>query len=125
MRKRSTACTSWLSAAPPSRTRSRCLRSNRHVKRVRKGDIAGHAVADLDPELLSRLLADPDEPFGQPKAKRLKDSQSSTVIEIAHGATGPGKSLVFKRFPVTCWSDPWASLVRKTPALRSFVQGHG
>jgi hypothetical protein len=103
----------------------RCLRSNRHFKHVRKGEIVGHVVADLDPELLGQLLDDPDEPFRRPECKSLKVSPSSTVIEIGPGAMSQGKSLIFKRFAVTSWSDPWASLVRRTPALRSFVLGHG
>src|SRR5204862_113534 len=31
----------------------------------------------------------------------------------------------YKRFPVAAWTDPLAGLVRPTPALRSYVMGHG
>jgi hypothetical protein len=103
----------------------RCLGTNRHFHRVRRGDVAGHAVTDLDPRLLDRLLADPDALFCGPDVKRLKDSRSSTVIELDASASSLAKPLILKRFAVTHWSDPVTSLVRPTPALRSFVQGHG
>jgi tRNA A-37 threonylcarbamoyl transferase component Bud32 len=103
----------------------RCLRSNRHFRRVQRGDVVGHVVADLDPVILDRLLNDPDQPFRDADAKPLKDSRSSTVIELGSGASADGAPLIFKRFAVTHWRDPLASLLRATPALRSFVQGHG
>jgi serine/threonine protein kinase len=103
----------------------RCLETNRQFKCVRNGDVAGHIVADLEPGLVARLLQDPDELFHRPDAKRLKHSASSTVIELPAAATEWGKPLIYKRFAVTKWSDPLISLVRPTPALRSFVQGHG
>jgi tRNA A-37 threonylcarbamoyl transferase component Bud32 len=103
----------------------RCLRTNRHFKCVRRGDVVGHVVADVEPQLLGRLLDDPDEPFRKPGVSRLKDSKSSTVIELSPAAPATGKTLILKRFAVTNWGDPWAALVRRTPALRSFVQGHG
>jgi hypothetical protein len=92
---------------------------------VQRGDVAGHVVADLDGEILDRLLNNPDQPFGDADAKRLKDSRSSTVIELWPGASADGKLLIFKRFAVTHWQDPLVSLLRATHALRSFVQGHG
>jgi serine/threonine protein kinase len=102
----------------------RCLKSNRHFRCVRLGDIVGHAVTDLDPALLDRLLRDPDEPFRCEFATRLKDSRSATVVEL-QPTTGCGRPLVFKRFAVTHWHDPLVSLLRPTPALRSFAQGYG
>jgi tRNA A-37 threonylcarbamoyl transferase component Bud32 len=102
----------------------RCLGTNRRFRRVRQGDVAGHAVVDLDADLLGHLLDDPDEPFRQAGVRRLKDSPSSTVIELESSGMS-GRKLIFKRFAVTTWSDPWVSLLRPTPALRSFVQGHG
>jgi tRNA A-37 threonylcarbamoyl transferase component Bud32 len=92
---------------------------------VQRGDVVGHAVADLEPELLDRLLNDPDQPFQRGDAKRLKDSRSSSVVELRPTTTVHGKPLIFKRFAVTHWRDPLISLLRATPALRSFVQGHG
>ncbi len=103
----------------------RCLGTNRHFHHVRRGTVSGHVVASLDRRLVDQLLDDPDQPFRRDDVKHLKKSPSSTVIELPADATALGKPLIFKRFAVTKWSDPWVSLVRPTPALRSFVQGHG
>jgi hypothetical protein len=55
----------------------------------------------------------------------LKDSRSSTVAEFElPTAQGPSR-VIYKRFCVTHWSDGWAALVRRSPALRSWQLGHG
>src|SRR5207248_1968766 len=70
------------------------------------------------------LLADPDAPFRQPNATVLKDSRSSTVVELeVPGPQGP-RALIYKRFNLTTWTDPWTALFRATPALRSYRMGH-
>jgi tRNA A-37 threonylcarbamoyl transferase component Bud32 len=103
----------------------RCVGSNRYFRRLRSAGVVGHAVADLEPEVLAPLLADPDAPFRQANAVVLKHSDSSSVVELElPGAQGP-RRLIYKRFAVTAWSDPWTALVRPTPALRSYVLGHG
>jgi tRNA A-37 threonylcarbamoyl transferase component Bud32 len=103
----------------------RCLGGNRWFRRVRSAAASGHAVADLDPAVLAPLLADPDGPFRRPGATVLKDSPSSTVIEFDLPVAGAVRRVVYKRFAVTRWSDPWAALFRPPPALRSYVLGHG
>jgi hypothetical protein len=82
-------------------------------------------VADLDAATLAALLADPDEPFRRPGVTLLKDSPSSTVVEFDLSRGGEKHRVIYKRFRVTAWSDPWAALVRRTAALRSWVYGHG
>lgn len=103
----------------------RCLQSNRYYQRVRSTGVVGHAVVDLDAELLRALLADPDEPFRRPGVKLLKDSPSSTVAEFELVIAGQPRRLIYKRFQVTSWTDPWTALVRPAPALRSWVHGQG
>jgi tRNA A-37 threonylcarbamoyl transferase component Bud32 len=103
----------------------RCLGTNRYFRRLRGNGIKGHAVADLDPEALSALLADPDGPFCRPGIVLLKDSPSSTVAEFDFPVAGVVRRVIYKRFRVTRWSDPWAALFRRTPALRSWINGHG
>jgi tRNA A-37 threonylcarbamoyl transferase component Bud32 len=103
----------------------RCLGGNRWFRRVRSGASVGHAVADVDPAVLAPLLADPDGPFRRPGAAVLKDSPSSTVIEFDLPIGGAPRRVVYKRFAVTRWTDPWAALFRPPPALRSYVMGHG
>jgi tRNA A-37 threonylcarbamoyl transferase component Bud32 len=102
----------------------RCLESNRHFRRIRTGDVAGHTVADLTAEALAPLLANPDAPFERADAILLKRSPSSAVVEFdLPGPHGP-RRVVYKRFAVTRWSDPWTALFRPAPALRSYVLGH-
>ncbi len=103
----------------------RCLRNNRHFRRVCAGSIVGHAVADLPNETLATLLSDPDAPFEWPNSIVLKRSQSSAVVEFdLPGPNGP-RRVIYKRFAVTRWSDPWTAFFRPAPALRSYVMGHG
>ena len=103
----------------------RCLGGNRWFRRVRSGAAAGHAAADVDSAVLAPLLADPDEPFRRPGVVVLKDSPSSSVIEFDLPVGGVPRRVIYKRFAVTSWTDPWASLFRPPPALRSYVMGHG
>ncbi len=103
----------------------RCLSSNRYYRRVRSWVAAGHAVADVDPVALRGLLADPDEPFRRAGACVLKDSRSSTVVEMDFPVAGTVQRVIYKRFRLTAWSNPWTALVRPSPALRSWINGHG
>ncbi|MBV9124151.1 MAG: phosphotransferase [Planctomycetes bacterium] len=102
----------------------RCLEKNRYFRKVRAPGVVGHAVADLDGATLTELLADPDAPFHRPGILLRKDSRSSTVAEFDVPVAGRRCRVIYKRFRVTSWTDPWAALVRRTPALRSWVSGH-
>ncbi|HZY91074.1 MAG TPA: lipopolysaccharide kinase InaA family protein [Gemmataceae bacterium] len=103
----------------------RCLGHNRYFRRVQGPEVAGHAVADLPAEALASLLADPDAPFRGPGVTVLKDSASSSVVEFDLATAQGPRRVIYKRFALTRWSDPLAALVRPTPALRSYVLGHG
>jgi tRNA A-37 threonylcarbamoyl transferase component Bud32 len=103
----------------------RCLRTNRYYQRVRSTVARGYAVRDLDSATLMTLAADPDEPFGWPGVTLLKDSRSSTVAEFDLPVNGVPCRVIYKRFRVTAWSDPWTALMRPSAALRSWVYGHG
>lgn len=103
---------------------ARCVSANRHFRRLHAASMIGHAVADLATEALASLLADPDAPFARPGAVVLKKSRSSSVVEFdLPGPDGP-RRVVYKRFAVTRWSDPWTTLFRPSPALRAYVMGH-
>ena len=103
----------------------RCLGTNRYFRRVGGPELVGHAVADLPPEALAPLLEGPDAPFRGEGVTVLKDSVSSSVVEFdLPTAQGP-RRVIYKRFALTRWSDPLVALVRPTPALRSYVLGHG
>jgi tRNA A-37 threonylcarbamoyl transferase component Bud32 len=103
----------------------RCLVSNRYYQRVRAAGVTGYRVTDLDAAAVASLLADPDEPFCRPGVRLLKDSRSSTVAELEMPVRGELRRVIYKRFRVTSWTDPWTALVRQPPALRSWVRGHG
>jgi tRNA A-37 threonylcarbamoyl transferase component Bud32 len=108
-----------------ARRDQRCLANNRHYRSVRSGIAAGYAISDLDDAVLSAFLADPDEPFLRPGVTLLKDSRSSTVAEFDLLVQGTARRVIYKRFRVTTRSDPLLALVRPSPALRSWVHGHG
>ena len=107
----------------------RCLGGNRYYRRLHRVGPAsaavGHAVRDLDAIALDRLLDDPDEPFRLPGVRLLKDSPSSTVAELDFPVGDSLRRVIYKRFRVTAWSDPWTALLRRPAALRSWVMGHG
>jgi tRNA A-37 threonylcarbamoyl transferase component Bud32 len=101
----------------------RCLRSNRYYRKVSGPSIAGHAVTDLDEDALTELIADPDQPFNRPRVPLLKNSRGSTITEMDIRVGGVLRRVIYKRFRVTTWTDPWRSLVRRSPALRSWFFG--
>ncbi len=103
----------------------RCLESNRYYCPVRSAVAAGHAVSDLDRAALAALAADPDAPFRRPDVILLKDSPSSTVAEFDWPFAEGARRVIWKRFRVTSRTDPFAALLRPSPALRSWVHGHG
>jgi tRNA A-37 threonylcarbamoyl transferase component Bud32 len=103
----------------------RCLITNRYYYRLQSETVAGCAVRDLDAGAMAKLLADPDAPFRQPGVALLKNSRSSTVAEFDLVVQGRVRRVIYKRFRITTWSDPWLGLLRRAPALRSWVYGHG
>jgi Lipopolysaccharide kinase (Kdo/WaaP) family len=101
----------------------RCLANNRHFRRVRGPGLVGHVVTDFNAPILTTLLADPDAPFLQPGVRLLKVSRSSTVAELECVMNGEPRRLILKRFRVADWTDPWASLLRPSPSMRSWLFG--
>lgn len=101
----------------------RCLGSNRYFRRVHRGAVRAHVVAHFPREALEPFLTDPDAPFRTREVRVLKDSRSSTVVEMH--LPGWDAPVICKRFAVTAWTDPWAALARPIAALRSWIMGHG
>ncbi|HXD86128.1 MAG TPA: lipopolysaccharide kinase InaA family protein, partial [Urbifossiella sp.] len=95
---------------------ARCLGANRYFQRISQGRFRGHAVSDLEPELLRELLNDPDAFFAS--TNLLKDSRTSTVAEI------PERGLIVKRVNVRAWWEPIKNLLRPPAVLRSWINGH-
>jgi tRNA A-37 threonylcarbamoyl transferase component Bud32 len=103
----------------------RCLVNNRYYRRLNGPGVRGHAVTDLPDDIYRSLLMDPDLPFRCPHATWLKDSRSSSVIEMNISLQGAPCPVIYKRFKVRSRLAPWLSLLRPTQALRSWVLGHG
>jgi tRNA A-37 threonylcarbamoyl transferase component Bud32 len=102
----------------------RCLRENRHFRRVRGDRLWGFAVRDLDADVERELAANLDAPFGRVDAILVKDSRSATVCLVTvQTSTGP-RAMIYKRFRVRHWSEPLANLFRRSHATRSWVNGH-
>jgi tRNA A-37 threonylcarbamoyl transferase component Bud32 len=103
----------------------RCLHNNRYYRRLKGPGIRGHAVTDLPDGIYRALLVDPDEPFHRSNVTWLKNSRSSSVIELNIPLAGAPCPVIYKRFKVRSRLEPWLSLLRQTQALRSWVLGHG
>jgi tRNA A-37 threonylcarbamoyl transferase component Bud32 len=103
----------------------RCLKNNRYYHRVRAPGIVGHVASELDAASLAPLLVDPDEPFRRPGVQLLKSSPSSTVAELEMTVEGRARKVIYKRFRGASATEMIAACVRKTPAMRSWIHGHG
>jgi hypothetical protein len=103
----------------------RCRVNNRYYRRIKGAGVIGHAVTEIAAPDVAELLRDPDAPFRQSGARMLKESISSTVIEMQFPIAGRLRPVIYKRFRVAVWKDPFASLFRPTPAMRSWIQGQG
>jgi tRNA A-37 threonylcarbamoyl transferase component Bud32 len=103
----------------------RCLGGNRHYRTVSAEGARGYAVADLDDNTLRQVIRDADALIERAGARTLKKSASSAVIEMDLPVGGTVRPVICKRFDVTAWSDFPVGLVRPTPALRTWVLGHG
>src|SRR5262249_49784070 len=78
----------------------RRLAESKYSRNVTSAVAVGHAVADLEPRTVAALLEDPDAPFKQPGTLVLKDSRSSTVIELEMLVNGRTHPVIYKRFLV-------------------------
>jgi serine/threonine protein kinase len=102
----------------------RCLRENRHFRRIRGNGVDGYCERQLDESIVRELVADPDAAFVRPNVIKLKDSRSSTVCAFDVATQSAPQKMVFKRFQVTRSYDPIVNLLRPSSALRSWKNGH-
>jgi hypothetical protein len=103
----------------------RSVANNRYYRRVSGPGVRGRAITELSDDICRALLTDPDEPFRRSNVTWLKDSRSSSVIEMEIPLAGAPCPVIYKRFKVRSRLEPWLSLLRRTQALRSWVLGHG
>ncbi len=100
-----------------SRRTKRYLGKNRQFAPFQAPGLRGHAVNDLPSEWREAWMNDPDAPFRDPSATPLKDSPSSTVVRL--------ESILFKRFRIKSWNALLKNGLRRSPAMRSWILGHG
>jgi hypothetical protein len=79
----------------------------------------------LDSRSIDLLLHDPDAPFRDANARLLKDGRSAMVVELSISVGGRTIPAVAKRFRCVDGRDPWLALLRRTPVIRSWINGHG
>jgi len=80
----------------------------------------GHAVRDLSTEVVKTWFADPVAVFGQPEARIIKDSASTTVAKVALG----DQAVIVKRFKLKKRFAQLRNLFRTSPARRSWLNGN-
>jgi tRNA A-37 threonylcarbamoyl transferase component Bud32 len=116
----------WLSNVEFWRRRDRrCCRTNRYYYRFRHGSYSGHAGTEVARGDLEKLLADPQAVFTRADVTLLKNSPSSQVALFDLNIGGQNRRVVLKRFSPRKWRESLAALVRPSPALRSWIHGHG
>jgi tRNA A-37 threonylcarbamoyl transferase component Bud32 len=116
----------WLSNVDFWRKRDRrCCRTNRYYHCFIRGPYSGHATADVALGDLEPLLADPLAVFKQPGVVLFKHSPSSQVVLFDMVIGGQTRRVVLKRFSPRKWQPSLAALFRPSPALRSWIYGHG
>ena len=103
----------------------RCCRTNRYYHCFPQGPYSGHATADIALGDLNQLLADPLAVFKQPGVVLFKNSPSSQVALFDLVIGGQTRKVVLKRFSPREWQESLAALFRPSPALRSWIHGHG
>ncbi len=106
------------------RRRDRYRKTNRQYRRVKAGAVRGYAVRELPEEFVQRLLRDPDAPFRDTSAKVLKDSRSSTVIELPVPTPTGTAIAIYKRFRIKSALVLLKNRLRSSTALRSWDAGH-
>lgn len=103
---------------------ARCLGSNRYYRKVNAGTVRGYAVRDLPDDVVREFTTNPDAVFSRRDAIVLKDSRTSSVVSLVVNTSEGSRTVVFKRINVRRWTEPLKNLVRPSPALRSWVNGH-
>ena len=103
----------------------RCCRTNRYYFRLKQGEFTGYATSDIARAELTPLLSKPQAAFTKPGAMVFKNSPSSQVVRFECRLGGINRQVVLKRFSPRRWRDAFAALFRPSPALRSWIHGHG
>lgn len=101
----------------------RCRGHNKYFKTFRTARAWAVASRDLSRGDIRDLLRDPDAPFRSPDRIVLKDSRTTTVVEIALKVHGRVVPVIFKRFNRKKLLDPVLNLFRPSRAWRAWQNG--
>jgi tRNA A-37 threonylcarbamoyl transferase component Bud32 len=102
----------------------RSLVSNRYFRRVSKDGLRGIVVSDLDTTTTHAILSNPDSALANSDLL-IKKGRSSTVADFSASVGGRSMPAILKRFNAIDARDPWLALIRRSPVMRSWVNGHG
>lgn len=94
--------------------------NNREFEPVRGPAARGFRYRTLPRTFVDSFLADPDAWFTAAGTKRLKDSRTSTVVEVTIGP----RALILKRFNRKSLGHVIKNTLRPSPASRSWALGH-
>lgn len=103
---------------------NRYRKSSRHVMRIDLPRFTGFAVHDIPVKFVERLAADPEAMLRDPAARVLKDSHTSTVIELPMPTAAGPRRVILKRFRPRSALSSLKNLVRPSAAMRSWLYGH-
>ncbi len=101
----------------------RYRKSNRQYRVIGDRSVRGHAVRELPDPFVEWLMNNPDAPFHDPDARVLKDSRTSSVVELAVPTASGLMIAIYKRFNVKSSLHGIKNWFRRSPALRSWDFG--
>ncbi|HMB05221.1 MAG TPA: lipopolysaccharide kinase InaA family protein [Isosphaeraceae bacterium] len=101
----------------------RCRGGNKYFESSRGPHTWSVASRDLDPATVRELLADPDAPFRRTDTVQLKDSRTTTVAELMMMVRGRPTRVIYKRFNMKSWYDPFLSYFRPSRAWQAWQGG--
>ena len=100
----------------------RCLGTNKYFRKRQGSGSWSIASRDVNRDVVRNLMADPDAPFQWPQTRILKSSRTSLVAEITLPVGIPPQEtkVIYKRFHVRSWYEPWLCLVRPSRGWRAW-----
>lgn len=101
----------------------RCYGHNKYFKAFRSGRCWAVASRDLSREDVRSLMADPDAPFSAPGTIPIKDSRTTTVVQVQMTVDGKSVPVIYKRFNRKKFLDPILNLFRPSRAWRTWQNG--
>ena len=113
----------WLRSLVRGRDK-RFMATNRDYYRLSVAGGRGHAVRDLDPDCLKKLIAAPHRLIERNIELPLKISHSSVVVEADIPIAGMARHVLYKRISVTNVTKWLTSFARQSRAEQGWRLGH-